>query len=479
MADLRFLAVLVLFAAFAESNNNFVFKVKHNYGRRGSSVLRELRARDSLRHRRMLAAFDFELGGNGLPTDAALYYTKLAIGTPSKDYYVQVDTGSDIFWVNCADCNTCPKKSDIGIDLALYDIKTSSTAKEVTCNHHFCTKMFSAPYADCKVGMRCEYQVSYGDGSKTAGYFVQDNVHFHQVSGNLQTKSLNGTITFGCSGQPTGELGTSTEAVDGIIGFGQANTSLVSQLATSGMAKKIFSHCLDSKNGGGIFAVGQVVRPKVKSTPLVPDEPHYNVIMKAIEVDGAPLEIPTDSFDIGSSRGTIVDSGTTLAYLPSTVYDSLKRKMMANHSSLKMHTVEELFQCFYYYGNVDDGFPDVSFIFQNSLHLTVHPRDYLFEVKDNEWCIGWQNSGLQSRDGADITLLGDIVLSGKLVVYDLENQTIGWTEHNCSSSIKVRDERSGKVYSVGAHDISSAYANVRIGNLFMLLIFAILWNSLV
>ncbi|VFQ60597.1 unnamed protein product [Cuscuta campestris] len=197
MADLRFLAVLVLWAAFAESNDNFVFQVKHKYGRRGSSVLRELRAHDSARHRRMLAAFDFELGGNGLPTDAALYYTKLAIGTPSKDYYVQVDTGSDIFWVNCVDCNTCPKKSDIGIDLALYDIKTSSTAKEVTCDHHFCTKMFNAPYADCKVGMRCEYQVSYGDGSKTAGYFVQDNVHFHQVSGSLQTKLLNGTITFG------------------------------------------------------------------------------------------------------------------------------------------------------------------------------------------------------------------------------------------------------------------------------------------
>ncbi|VFQ60596.1 unnamed protein product [Cuscuta campestris] len=128
--------------------------------------------------------------------------------------------------------------------------------------------------------------------------------------------------------------------------------------------------------------------------------------MKAIEVDGDPLDIPTDSFDIGSSRGTIVDSGTTLAYLPSTIYDSLKSKMMAKHSSLKMHTVEELFQCFYYYENIDDGFPDVSFIFQNSLHLTVHPRDYLFEVKDNEWCIGWQNSGLQSRDGAEITLLG-------------------------------------------------------------------------
>ncbi|XP_031105024.1 aspartic proteinase-like protein 2 [Ipomoea triloba] len=474
MVDLRwFLAVLVLWAAFVEGNNNLVFKVKHKYGGRGSSVLRELRAHDSFRHRRMLAAVDFQLGGNGQPTDAALYYTKLAIGTPSKNYYVQVDTGSDILWVNCAGCYKCPKKSNLGIALSLYDMKSSSTAKEVTCDQDFCTTMFNAPYSDCKVGMPCEYQITYGDGSRTAGYFVQDYIHFDQVTGNLQTKSMNGSIAFGCSGQQSGELGTSAEAVDGIIGFGQANSSLISQLAASGKVKKIFSHCLDTENSGGIFAIGQVVQPKVATTPLVPDEPHYNVIMKSIEVDGAPLDIPTYTFDTGSSKGTIVDSGTTLAYLPDTIYDPLMNKMMSKQSSLKIHLVDEQFKCFYYNQNVDNGFPVITFVFQNSLKLTVHPHEYLFEVQDGEWCIGWQNSGMQTKDGKEITLLGDLVLSGKLVVYDLENQTIGWTDHNCSSSIKVKDESSGNVYTVGAHDISSANAQ-NTGNLFMLLIFILL-----
>jgi len=35
--------------------------------------------------------------------------------------------------------------------------------------------------------------------------------------------------------------------------------------------KKMFSHCLDTIKGGGIFAIGgDVVQPKVKTTPLVP-----------------------------------------------------------------------------------------------------------------------------------------------------------------------------------------------------------------
>lgn len=84
-------------------------------------------------------------------------------------------------------------------------------------------------------------------------------------------------------------------------------------------------------------------------------------------------------------------------------------------------------------------------------------------IRDNEWVIEF----------------ADIVLFDKLVVYDLEKQSIGWIEYNCeysldsslcigywrvdekgwfagSSSIRVRDETSGNVYGVGSHDISGA-----------------------
>uniref|UniRef100_A0A2K2BN90 Peptidase A1 domain-containing protein n=1 Tax=Populus trichocarpa TaxID=3694 RepID=A0A2K2BN90_POPTR len=77
-------------------------------------------------------------------------------------------------------------------------------------------------------------------------------------------------------------------------------------------------------------------------------------------------------------------------------------------------------------------------------------------MAEGTWCIGWQNSGLQSRDSRNMTLLGDLVLSNKLVLYDLENQIIGWTEYNSFSGIKVQDERTGTVHLVGSHSISSA-----------------------
>ncbi|KAK4480189.1 hypothetical protein RD792_013251 [Penstemon davidsonii] len=458
-------------------NGNVVFEVQHKYGGRRGKGLKELRAHDSRRHGRMLADVDFELGGDGSPTNAALYYTKITIGTPPVDYHVQVDTGSDILWVNCNKCEKCPKESDLKIALKQYDISASSTGKTVTCDQDFCDAAFNRPNPDCKVGMNCEYSVTYGDGSKTEGYFVRDYFKFDQVTGNLQTKAMNGSIAFGCSAKQSGELGSSSEAVDGIIGFGQANTSILSQLASSGKVKKVFSHCLDGAKGGGIFAIGEVVQPKLNRTRLVKNSAHYNVVLNGVEVGGQFLNLPFDLFDTGSSRGTIIDSGTTLAYLPSDLYQQLLTKMMAKQPDLKTHIVEQQFKCFWYKGNIDDGFPVVHFHFDDSLLLPVYPHDYLFEVRDTEYCIGWQTNGMQTKDGKEMTLLGDIVLSDKLVLYDLENHTIGWTQYNCSSSIKVKDEGTGNAYDVGAHSLSpSSSRSLKVNVLSFLLLIAALLN---
>ncbi|PPE01482.1 hypothetical protein GOBAR_DD01491 [Gossypium barbadense] len=75
-----------------------------------------------------------------------------------------------------------------------------------------------------------------------------------------------------CGATQSGNLDSSNEeALDGILGFGKSNTSMISQLASSRQVKKMFAHCLDGINGGGIFDIGHVVQPKVNLTPLVPN----------------------------------------------------------------------------------------------------------------------------------------------------------------------------------------------------------------
>ncbi|GKU87596.1 hypothetical protein SLEP1_g1971 [Rubroshorea leprosula] len=435
-----------------------IFSVKSKYAGQERS-LAAFKEHDSLRQLRILAVagVDLPLGSSGRHDAVGLYYAKIGIGTPTKNYYMQVDTGSDLMWVNCIQCKECPKRSSLGIDLTLYDINDSSTGRMVYCDQEFCQEINGGQLNGCKanMSMSCPYLEIYGDGSSTAGYFVSDDVQYDRVSGDLQTTAGNGSVIFGCGARQSGNLDSSNEeALDGILGFGKANSSVISQLAASGKMKKMFAHCLDGVNGGGIFAIGYVVQPKVNMTSLIPNQPHYNVNMTAVQVGGDFLKFTTDLSEVGE-RGTIIDSGTTLAYLPEMIYEPLVNKIISQQPDLKVRTLHDDYTCFQYSESLDEGFPNVTFYFENSVFLKVHPHEYLFPY-EGFWCIGWQNSGMLSKDRRNITLLGDLALSNKLVLYDLENQVIGWTEYNCSSSIQVKDEQTGTVHLVGSHSIPSA-----------------------
>lgn len=51
--------------------------------------------------------------------------------------------------------------------------------------------------------------------------------------------------------------------------------------------------------------------------------------MTAVQVGHSFLNIPRDVFDAGDRKGTIIDSGTTLAHLPEMIYEPLVSKVCA------------------------------------------------------------------------------------------------------------------------------------------------------
>lgn len=49
----------------------------------------------------------------------SLYYTKVKLGSPPREFTVQIDTGSDILWVTCSSCSDCPQLSGLGVNFGL------------------------------------------------------------------------------------------------------------------------------------------------------------------------------------------------------------------------------------------------------------------------------------------------------------------------------------------------------------------------
>nr|KAJ0225872.1 hypothetical protein LSAT_V11C100041020 [Lactuca sativa] len=68
-----------------------------------------------------------------------IYFTTVSLGSPPKDYYVQIDTGSDVLWIGCKPCNDCPTSRGFNISLTLYDHSNSSTSSHVSCSHQICS----------------------------------------------------------------------------------------------------------------------------------------------------------------------------------------------------------------------------------------------------------------------------------------------------------------------------------------------------
>ncbi|KAL3849609.1 hypothetical protein ACJIZ3_011491 [Penstemon smallii] len=418
--------------------------------------LSQLRDRDRVRHGRFLqqqttGVVDFPVEGTYDPYLVGLYFTRVQLGTPPKEFYVQIDTGSDVLWVSCNPCSGCPTSSGLQIQLEFFDPSISSTVSQISCSDQRCALGTQTSDSGCNDRNQCGYTFQYGDGSGTSGYYVADSIYFDSVVGNSLTANNSAQVVFGCSTSQTGDLTKPDRAVDGIFGFGQQGLSVISQLSSQGITPNAFSHCLKGENGGGgILVLGQIVEPNLVYTPLVASQPHYNVNLQSIAVNGQTLSISPSVFATSNNRGTIIDSGTTLAYFAEEAYDPFVTAITQVVSQSVRPLVSKGNQCYLTTSSVSDIFPPVSLNFAGGASMILSPQDYLLQQNSvggaAVWCIG-----IQKISGQGITILGDLVLKDKIVVYDLGGQRIGWANYDCSLSVNVSTTTSnGKTEFVNA-----------------------------
>ncbi|KAI4322350.1 hypothetical protein L6164_022054 [Bauhinia variegata] len=437
----RILIAIALLSAEALSLGPLTLTLERAFPTNHGVELSQLRARDKIRHERMLQSLngvvDFPVLGTFDPLEAGLYFTKVKLGSPPREFSVQIDTGSDVLWVSCGSCTGCPLTSGLEIQLNFFDPGSSSTSSLVSCSDRRCSSGVLSSDTSCSTENNlCTYKFQYGDGSGTSGYYISDLMHFDAISEGSVITNSSAPIVFGCSNLQTGDLTKSTRAVDGIFGFGQQSLSVISQLSLQGIAPRVFSHCLNGDSGGGILVLGEIVEPNIVYSPLVPSQPHYNLNLLSISVNGQMLPIDESVFETSTNQGTIIDSGTTLAYLAEGAYDPFVSAITAAVSQSVRAVLTRGNECYLVTSSISDIFPEVSFNFAGGANLVLRPEDYLIKQSSiggaAVWCIGFQKI-----QGQEITILGDLVLKDKIFVYDLAGQRIGWAYYDCSTSVNV------------------------------------------
>lgn len=61
------------------------------------------------------------------------YFTRVGIGSPARGFYMSVDTGSDVSWLQCRPCTNCYQQTD-----PIFDPTSSPTYRPISCNSQQC-----------------------------------------------------------------------------------------------------------------------------------------------------------------------------------------------------------------------------------------------------------------------------------------------------------------------------------------------------
>jgi len=308
----------------------------------------------------------------------AQYFSDITIGTPPQSFKVVLDTGSSNLWVPSSECGS------IACYLhTKYDSSASSTYK--------------------KNGS--EFAIQYGSGS-LSGFVSQDTM----TIGDLQVKNQ----VFAEATEEPG-LAFAFGRFDGILGLGYDTISV----------NKIVPPFYEMVNQGLLddpvfaFYLGSSEEDESEAIFGGVNKDHYTGKLTEIPLRRkAYWEVDLDAITFGDSTaeldntGVILDTGTSLIALPTTLAELLNKEIGAKKGYNGQYTID----C-----NKRDSLPDASFTL-SGYNFTISPYDYILEV---------QGSCISSFMGMDIpepagplAILGDAFLRKWYSVYDLGKNTV-------------------------------------------------------
>ncbi|XP_018840177.1 protein ASPARTIC PROTEASE IN GUARD CELL 1-like [Juglans regia] len=337
------------------------------------------------------------------------YVSRIGVGTPAKPFYMVLDTGSDINWLQCKPCANCYKQSD-----PIFDPTSSSSYKPLSCASPQCQAL---RVQGCSAG-KCLYGVSYGDGSKTTGNMVTETVSFGS-SGAVNN------IALGCGHDNKGLF----VGVAGILGLGGGSLSFPYQIKASS-----FSYCLvdrDSSKSSTLEFNSAPPADSVTTTILKNKklDTFYYIGLDGLSVGGMPLSIPASVFqmDAAGNGGIIVDSGTTITRLPTQAYNALRDAFVKLTRNLKSTSGVSLFDtCYDLSSQTSVQVPTVSFRFSGGKLLSLPAKNYLIPMDSSgTYCLAF------APTSSSPSIIGNVQQQGIRVSYDLANSRLAFSPNKC------------------------------------------------
>ncbi|KAK0665855.1 putative candidapepsin-8 precursor [Cercophora samala] len=361
------------------------------------------------------------------------YYARVSLGTPPQVMTMLLDTGSSDAWV-------LSHKADLCMD---DDLQQSADK--------ICVDTFNPSKSSThKVIDPRGFQIKYLDGGIASGGWMQDDL----TIGGTTIKSLQLAYV------------TKAKRNTGILGLGFAASekaatkypNIIDQLANQNLiSSKAFSLYLnDRRTDAGSILFGGIDTDKfigpLQIIPLLATNGTYT----SFEIDFSSLVVTLpnsttltmETSMLDHPAPAVLDSGTTLSYLPDDMVDTLTSALATYFDpDLGMTLID----CSYLSSSSSSSSLSFTFHFLNSTaSIRVPVWEMVLDVLSpsyipppaspfqNACLFGIQSTEIFETTGTvkqpNFTLLGDTFLRSAYVVFDLGNHEVGMGQANLNSS---------------------------------------------
>ncbi|KAL6847877.1 hypothetical protein ACP4OV_022005 [Aristida adscensionis] len=349
---------------------------------------------------------------SGVGQGSGEYFSRVGVGSPPRQLYMVLDTGSDVTWVQCQPCADCYQQSD-----PVFDPSLSASYAAVTCDSPRCRDLDAAACRNATGS--CLYEVAYGDGSYTVGDFATETL-------TLGDSRPVANVAIGCGHDNEGLF----VGAAGLLALGGGPLSFPSQISAS-----TFSYCLvdrDSPSASTLQFGAGAGDPDVVTAPLIRSprtNTFYYVGLAGISVGGQQLSIPTSAFamDASGAGGVIVDSGTAVTRLQAPAYAALRDAFVRGTGSLARTSGVSLFDtCYDLSDRTSVEVPAVALRFEGGGTLRLPAKNYLIPVDGaGTYCLAF------APTNAAVSIIGNVQQQGTRVSFDTAKATVGFSTNKC------------------------------------------------
>ncbi|KAK0655659.1 aspartic peptidase domain-containing protein [Cercophora newfieldiana] len=340
------------------------------------------------------------------------YFATCKLGTPAQDLTLQLDTGSSDIWVPDSSAKVCRDSGFRGCDLGTFNPSKSTTYLTVGQN---------------------EFDISYVDGSSSKGDYFTDVFEIGGASLSNMTMGLGikTDIAYGL-------VGVGYALNEAIVGNTQETSSAYPNLPVNMMeeglintvAYSLWLNDLDASSGSILFGGidTEKYHGELTRINIYPTQKLYTAFLVAFTSLGAYSPSGSDTLTSKSFPIPVVlDSGTTLSYLPTDLAMQVWKEVGAIYSSqLQLAVIPCQMQNSKGYFSFGFGGP-------NGPLINVTMDELVLDLTGGQ-PLTFNNGPYKGMDACEFGiqnftnppyLLGDTFLRSAYVVYDLVNNQIG------------------------------------------------------